>query len=101
MGAILLLLNVNITSMKRYTLVKVRFQNHRKGCYLYGLMQIPRNGDGSPTDLSGTTKYPVMIEWPGAGVKSHKGIETMASDRGYIVLEMGVNGISVTQDCAH
>lgn len=82
----------------KYIAYEVRFQNHQKGCYLYGLMQIPRNADGTPLTLTGEKKYPVMIEWPGAGVKPHKGIESIATDQGYIVLEMGVNGISVTQD---
>ena len=81
----------------QYIAYEVRFQNHKKGCYLYGLMQIPRNTDGTPLNLSGEKRYPVMIEWPGAGVKSHKGIESIATDAGYIILEMGVNGISVTQ----
>lgn len=81
----------------KYIAYEVRFQNHKKGCYLYGLMQIPRNTDGTPLNLSGEKRYPVMIEWPGAGVKSHKGIESIATDSGYIILEMGVNGISVTQ----
>lgn len=81
----------------KYIAYEVRFQNHKKGCYLYGLMQIPRNTDGTPLNLSGEKHYPVMIEWPGAGVKSHKGIESIATDSGYIILEMGVNGISVTQ----
>lgn len=83
-------------STDTYMAYEVRFQNHRKGCYLYGLMQIPRNADGSPSDLSGARKYPVMIEWPGAGVKAHRGIESVATEAGYIVLEMGVNGIPVT-----
>lgn len=81
----------------KYIAYEVRFQNHKKGSYLYGLMQIPRNADGTPLNLSGQKHYPVMIEWPGAGVKSHKGIESIATDSGYIILEMGVNGISVTQ----
>lgn len=84
----------------KYIAYEVRFQNHKKGCYLYGLMQIPCNADGTPTDLSGAKKYPVMIEWPGAGVKPHKGIESVATDQGYIVLEMGVNGIPVTENDA-
>lgn len=84
----------------QYTAYEVRFQNHKKGCYLYGLMQIPRQADGTPTDLSGAKKYPVMIEWPGAGVKPHKGIESVVTEKGYIVLEMGVNGIPVTENDA-
>ena len=82
----------------KYIAYEVRFQNHQKGSFLYGLMQIPRNPDGTPLMLTGERRYPVMIEWPGAGVKSHKGIESVATDEGFIILEMGVNGISVTQD---
>lgn len=84
----------------RYTAYEVRFQNHKKGCYLYGLLQIPLHTDGTPVALNGSERFPVMIEWPGAGVKPHKGIESVATEQGFIVLEMGINGIPVTQDDA-
>ena len=74
---------------------EVRFQNHKPGCYLYGMLSIPKQSAFShqPSD-----KMPAVIEWPGAGVKPHRGIQGELTKHGCVVLEMGVNGIPVNRD---
>lgn len=67
---------------------EVRFQNHKAGCYMYGMMCVPK-GEG---------KFPVVIEWPGAGVKPHRGMPNFLVEEGVITLEMGVNGIPVNME---
>ena len=67
---------------------EVRFQNHKPGCYLYGMLSVPKRTD----------KMPAVIEWPGAGVKPHRGIQGELTKHGCVVLEMGVNGIPVNRD---
>ena len=71
----------------RWDVYEVRFQNHRKNNYLYGMLSVPKHAAG--------VRMPVMIEWPGAGVKPHRGLQTALLDSGVVVLEMGVNGIPV------
>lgn len=71
----------------RCDLYEIRFQNHRKGSYLYGMLSVPKE--------AANRRLPVVIEWPGAGVKPHRGLQTALLDSGVIVLEMGVNGIPV------
>jgi len=77
-----------------YDVYEVQFQNHKPGCYLYGMMSIPKSGKWK---VEGG-KLPVVIEWPGAGVKPHRGIQGVLVEKGCIVLEMGVNGIPVNRD---
>ena len=74
----------------RCDLYEIRFQNHRKGSYLYGMLSVPKEATHR--------RLPVVIEWPGAGVKPHRGLQTALLDSGVIVLEMGVNGIPVNGD---
>lgn len=68
---------------------EVRFQNYKPGCYLYGMLSVPKNADN---------KMPAVIEWPGAGVKPHRGIQGILTQHGCVVLEMGVNGIPVNRE---
>jgi len=74
---------------------EVRFQNMKKGSYLYGTLAVPKGVN--PTDSVATRRYPVVLLWPGAGVKSHRGETTYFPEQGVITLEMGIHGISVTQ----
>lgn len=60
----------------------IRFQNYKKGIYIYGYLTRPRDGK----------KHPVMLRVPGAGVKKVE-FERSYSKEGYIVLSIGVNGI--------
>ncbi|MCQ2335206.1 MAG: acetylxylan esterase [Paludibacteraceae bacterium] len=73
---------------------EVRFQNTRKGNYLYGMMALPKGV--CPTDTVATRKYPVLILWPGAGVMPHLGECDFFPEHGVITLEMGIHGIPVT-----
>lgn len=73
-----------------YDAYEVCFQNDAANHHMYGLLQVPRGHEGE--------RMPVVIEWPGAGVKPHKGISSPLPEKGYIILEMGVNGIPVTMN---
>ena len=77
-----------------YDVYEVQFQNHKPGCYLYGMMSVPI----SQKSKVESRKLPVVIEWPGAGVKPHRGIQGVLVEKGCIVLEMGVNGIPVNRE---
>lgn len=74
---------------------EVCFQNHKPGSYLYGMLSVPKQ-----SAISGqySDRMPVVIEWPGAGVKPHRGIQGVLTQHGCAVLEMGVNGIPVNRD---
>jgi len=62
----------------------VRFQNHKPGSYIYGMLCIPKK----------TGKYPAVLQVPGAGLHSFTGYKTLA-ERGVITLEIGIHGIPV------
>lgn len=74
---------------------EVRFQNAKKGTYMYGMLCVPKGV--CPTDTVATRKYPAVILWPGAGVKPHLGDTEYFPEHGVITLEMGIHGISVCQ----
>ena len=78
-----------------YDVYEIQFQNHKPGCYLYGMMSIPKH---SVISSQYSDRMPVVIEWPGAGVKPHRGIQGVLVEKGCIVLEMGVNGIPVNRE---
>lgn len=61
---------------------KIKFQNYKEGSYIYGYLTRPRDNQ----------KHPVMLRVPGAGVKPIE-YEGSYSQRGFIVLSIGVNGI--------
>lgn len=75
---------------------EVRFQNAKAGCYLYGVLAMPKGVN--PTDQTAAQKYPAVILWPGAGVKPHHGDCNFFPENGVITLDMGIHGISVTQN---
>lgn len=78
-----------------YDVYEVRFQNMQKGQYMYGAMCVPKGVH--PADTTATKQYPVMIIWPGAGVKPHPGDGSYFPAKGVITLEMGVHGIPVME----
>lgn len=61
---------------------KIKYQSYEEGAYIYGYLTRPR--DGKP--------HPVMLRVPGAGVKPIE-FEGGYSQRGFVVLSIGVNGI--------
>lgn len=73
---------------------EVRFQNAKAGCYLYGMLSVPKGVN--PTDTIASKQYPAIILWPGAGVKQHLGDVNFFPEKGVITLEMGVHGIPVS-----
>lgn len=67
----------------------ISFQNHQIGSRIYGILSVPKK-EG---------KYPAVIRYPGAGVRSHPGNPTFAA-KGLITLEIGIHGIPVNMDAA-
>jgi cephalosporin-C deacetylase-like acetyl esterase len=62
----------------------IRFQNHARGSYIYGMLCVPKKPG----------KYPAVLQVPGAGLHSFSGYKTL-SDKGVITLEIGIHGIPV------
>lgn len=62
-------------------------QNFREGSRLFGILCVPKK-EG---------RYPALLKVPGAGVRPYYGDVAM-SEKGIIVLEIGIHGISVIQD---
>jgi cephalosporin-C deacetylase-like acetyl esterase len=65
----------------------VNLQNYRMGSRLYGILCMPKK-EG---------KYPAILHVPGAGVRPYNGDVAMA-EKGYITLQIGIHGVSVTMD---
>ena len=66
---------------------EVSVQNFKEGVRLYGIACIP----------SKPGKYPAVLKVPGAGVRPYYGDVDMA-ENGIITFEIGIHGISVTQN---
>ena len=66
----------------------VRFQNTRKGQYIYGMLAIPK-GEGP---------FPAVLKVPGAGVRPYMGETNFFPQAGVITLEIGIHGIPVNMD---
>ena len=66
----------------------VRFQNTRKGQYIYGMLAIPK-GEGP---------FPAVLKVPGAGVRPYVGETNFFPQAGVITLEIGIHGIPVNMD---
>jgi cephalosporin-C deacetylase-like acetyl esterase len=62
-------------------------QNYKEGSRLFGILCVPKK-EG---------RYPALLKVPGAGVRPYYGDVTMA-EKGIIVLEIGIHGISVILD---
>lgn len=65
----------------------VRFQNNKKGSYIYGMLAMPK-AEG---------KYPVLLSVPGAGVYKYNAPVDIAN-QGFIALSIGIHGIPVNLD---
>ena len=66
----------------------VRFQNTRKGQYIYGMLAIPK-GEGP---------FPAVLKVPGAGVRPYAGETKFFPQAGVITLEIGIHGIPVNME---
>lgn len=64
---------------------QINFQNNRVGSRIYGILCIPK----------GSGKFPAVIRFPGAGVRSYNGNTDLAM-KGIITLEIGIHGMPVT-----
>lgn len=63
---------------------EVSFQNFKIGSRIYGMLSMPKK-EG---------KYPAVLRVPGAGVRKYNA-DVSLSDKGFIVLQIGVHGIPV------
>lgn len=89
-----LALNDNVEMLPEMTLIPerctskvdvylARFQNFRKGSYIYGTMCVPKNLKG---------KAPAILIVPGAGCRAREGYMEEA-EQGIVTLEIGIHGI--------
>ena len=62
----------------------IRFRNGGTGCYIYGMLSIPK-GEGP---------FPAVLQVPGAGVRGYVPDRSYA-EAGAIVLKIGIHGIPV------
>ncbi len=65
----------------------ISFQNHVAGSRIFGILAMPKKPG----------RYPAILRVPGAGVRPYAG-EIRLADRGFITLEIGINGIPVNMD---
>lgn len=70
----------------------VRYQVSKANHYFYGMLRVPKG-----TDLyhAADKKYPALLEVPGAGVRSYKGMTEDYTKAGIITLQVGIHGIPV------
>lgn len=66
---------------------ELNIQNYEPGARLYGILAKPK-GEG---------KYPAVLRVPGAGIRPYAGAVSLA-EKGIITLEIGIHGVSVTQN---
>lgn len=67
-----------------YNAYHIRFQSHKLGAYMYGVLTVPvKEG-----------KYPAILRVPGAGVKPMPAYKNLPSDKA-VILQLGINGIPV------
>ncbi len=67
-----------------YNAYHIRFQSHKFGSYIYGVLTIPvKEG-----------KYPAILRVPGAGVKPMPAYGNLPNDKA-VILQIGINGIPV------
>jgi hypothetical protein len=72
---------------EKVNVYEANIQNYRIGTRLYGILCVPKK-EG---------KYPAVLKVPGAGVRPYYGDVALA-EKGLIVFEIGIHGISVTMD---
>lgn len=61
----------------------VRFQNHKKGSYIYGMLTIPKTAG----------RHAAVIEYPGAGIHKFEGGAMAWADSDVVCLQIGIHGI--------
>jgi cephalosporin-C deacetylase-like acetyl esterase len=66
------------------------FQNHRKGCRMYGTMRVP-------ADLKPGDKLPAILIVPGAGCRARTGFYAEA-EKGFVTFEVGIHHIPTVMD---
>ena len=66
------------------------FQNHRKGCRMYGTMCVP-------ADLKPGDRLPAILIVPGAGCRARTGFYAEA-EKGFVTLEVGIHHIPTVMD---
>ncbi len=73
---------------------QVSFQNVGNGISkssrIYGILAVPKSANTNQ-------KFPVLLSFPGAGVRPYRGLINLA-ERGIITLQIGIHGIPVTLD---
>lgn len=69
----------------------VRYQNDGSYHFFYGIIRVPKGVN----PVTGTTRYPALLEVPGAGVRSYKGMSDDFTKAGIITLQIGIHGIPV------
>lgn len=90
-------INDNIEMLPQMTLVPERctskvdvylakFQNYRKGSFIYGTLCVPKHHNG---------KCPAILIVPGAGCRARQGYMEEA-EQGVVTLEIGIHGIPTT-----
>ena len=90
-------LNENLEMLPQLTLVPeqctskvdvylAKFQNFRKGSFIYGTLCVPKKHEG---------KCPAILIVPGAGCRARYGYKEEA-ERGVVTLEIGIHGIPTT-----
>ncbi len=67
----------------------VRFNNNRKGIYVYGILCVPKDREGR--------HLAAVMNPPGAGVNTITGDASYA-ERGVVSLQIGIHGIPLTMD---
>jgi len=65
----------------------ISFQNNSYGSRIYGMLAMPKKPG----------KYPAILKVPGAGIRPYAG-DSRTAALGFIVLEIGIHGISVILD---
>src|SRR5690606_18602507 len=68
---------------------EVSIQNFKLGSRIYGIVSVPKK-EG---------KYPAILKVPGAGVRPY-GADVAQAEKGFIVMQIGIHGISVTMPLA-
>lgn len=78
-----------VASTPKVNVYKVSWTNNGWGSKMYGVLTVP----------SKPGKYPAILKVPGAGVRAYNG-DIAHSEKGVIVLEIGIHGIPVDLDPA-
>ncbi len=67
----------------------ISFHNQKYGANMYGILKLPKGIE------HGNKKYPAILEVPGAGIRSYKGLNDDYAKKGIVSLQIGIHGIPV------